>query len=84
VISQSLNRISHGICVRDNDGIFVLAKTMSFSPLYFVHVGEAFGLFNAIDGAGSRVGRGASAYGPCHRGPKIIFLDGTVYNNACF
>jgi len=31
--SQSMNRIGIGICVCDDDGAFVMAKTMSFLPL---------------------------------------------------
>ena len=44
-----MNRVGIGICVRDDDGAFVLAKTLSFSPLCSIHVGEALGLFNAIE-----------------------------------
>ncbi len=36
------------MCVRDDDGAFVLTKTMRFSPLCLVNVGEALGLFHAL------------------------------------
>jgi len=44
-----MNRIGTDICVRGDDGAFVLAKTTSFSPLCYVLVGEALRLFNAIE-----------------------------------
>jgi len=44
-----MNRVGIGICVRDNDGAFVLTKIMSFCPLCFVHVGETLGLFKSIE-----------------------------------
>jgi len=44
-----MNRVGNGICVHDDDGDFVLAKTLSFSPLCSVQVSEALGLFNAIE-----------------------------------
>ena len=43
-----MNCISIVVCVHDNDEVFVLAKTTSFSPLCHVNVGEALALFNAI------------------------------------
>jgi len=42
------NRTSIGICLRKELGAFVLAKTMSFSPMYSVATGEATGLFQAL------------------------------------
>lgn len=44
-----MNRVGIGIWVCDDDGTFVLAKTINFSPLCFVPVGEALGLFNYIE-----------------------------------
>jgi len=41
---KELRRI--GICVRD--GAYVLAKTLSISPMTYVDVGEALGLFHAL------------------------------------
>jgi hypothetical protein len=46
---QSMNRVGIGICVCDDDGTFVLAKTINFSPLCFVPIVEALGLFDAIE-----------------------------------
>jgi len=37
-----------GICLRDDNGAFVLAKTMSLSPMSSVAVGEALGLLYAM------------------------------------
>jgi len=36
------------MCIWDNDGCFVLAKTTWFSPLYFMEVREALGLYTAL------------------------------------
>jgi hypothetical protein len=47
--SEALNCMGIGNCVRDNDEAFVLAKTMSLSPLCSVLMGEALGLYHAID-----------------------------------
>jgi hypothetical protein len=46
--SSSHNRTGIGICIRDEEGIFVLAKTVRFARVYDVEVGEALGLFHAI------------------------------------
>jgi ribonuclease HI len=46
--SDQLNRTGIGICVRDDEGTFVLAKTVSISPMCSVAVGEALGLFHAL------------------------------------
>jgi hypothetical protein len=37
------------VCIRDNDGSFVLAKTMWIRPLCNADVGEAFGLLHVHD-----------------------------------
>jgi hypothetical protein len=37
-----------GICLRNDDAAYMLAKTMSFSPIYPVEVGEALGLLDAL------------------------------------
>ena len=46
--SDSLNKTGIGICLRDDEGTFVLAKTVSISPRCPVPLGEALGLFHAI------------------------------------
>jgi len=46
--SSSLNRTGIGICIRDHDGSFVLAKTLLHPCLLPVDVGEALGLFSAL------------------------------------
>jgi hypothetical protein len=43
-----LNRVRIGICIRDVQGRFVLAKTVWTSPNMNVDVGEAKGLLYAI------------------------------------
>jgi hypothetical protein len=43
------NRVGIGICVRDENGAFILAKTEWFSPKSDVHVGEALGLLVALN-----------------------------------
>jgi hypothetical protein len=42
--STSLNRVASGMCLRDDDGAFVLARTEWFAPLCDIDVGEAVGL----------------------------------------
>jgi len=46
--STSKNRTGIGICVRDDDSAYVLAKTVSFDVVRPVRVGEALGLYNAL------------------------------------
>jgi ribonuclease HI len=41
-------RLGIGMCVRNEGGRFVLEKTMCFSPVCSVDVGEALGLYYAI------------------------------------
>ncbi|KAK2394517.1 hypothetical protein QL285_056337 [Trifolium repens] len=48
LLSESLNRTDIGMCIRDAEGTFVLAKTLHFSPRCSVPLGEAMGLFFAI------------------------------------
>jgi len=38
-----------GICVRDDDSAFVLAKTISFDVVHSVDVGEALGLYHVLE-----------------------------------
>jgi len=45
------NKKSIGICVRDDDGAFVLAKTLSISPMTLID-GEALGLFHLLQSNG--------------------------------
>src|SRR4030067_946497 len=47
--SDSLNKTGIGICLRDDEGTFVLAKTVSISPRCPVPLGEVLGLFHAIE-----------------------------------
>jgi hypothetical protein len=46
--SNSLNRTGIGVCIRDDEGSFVLAKTINFSPKCSVPLGEALGLLHAL------------------------------------
>ena len=46
--SSSNNHTRIDICIRDADGVFVLAKAVSFPNVYQVEVREAFGLFEAL------------------------------------
>jgi len=46
--SDSLNMVGIGICIRDDQGEFVLAKTDCFSPLCDVDVGEDVGLHTPL------------------------------------
>jgi len=46
--STSMNRCGIGICIRDEEGKFVRAKTLWFSPMCLVDVGEALGLYHAM------------------------------------
>ena len=48
VFSSRFNRTSIGICVRDSEGTFVLAKVVSYPCRYFVYVGEALELHSAL------------------------------------
>jgi len=47
--SMVMNRTGIGICVRDDDGAYVLAKTTSFDIVHPVRVGEALGLYHALE-----------------------------------
>lgn len=46
--SSSLDRMRIGMCIRDENGCFVLTKTLWYSLLCSVEEGEAFGLYNAL------------------------------------
>jgi len=46
--SRHLNKVGIGICLRDDIGTFVLAKTDWFSSICDVHIGEALGLLSAL------------------------------------
>jgi len=46
--SAPCNHIVISICIQDEDDIFVLAKTVSFEGVHVVEVGEALGLFHAL------------------------------------
>jgi len=45
---SNFNRTGIDICIRDEEGTFVLAKMVSFPCLHQVVVGEAMGLFEAL------------------------------------
>ena len=47
--STSLNRVGLGMCLRDDDGVFFLARTEWFAPLCDTEVGEGVGLYIALD-----------------------------------
>jgi hypothetical protein len=46
--SSNFNRTGIDICIRDEEGAFVSAKMMSFPCLHQVTVGEAMGIFEAL------------------------------------
>jgi ribonuclease HI len=46
--SSHLYRTCIGICVRDSEGTFVLAKTIAYPCIVSVDVGEALGLHSAL------------------------------------
>jgi hypothetical protein len=42
------NKVGIGMCIRDDSGAFIRAKTEWFSPKCTVHVGEALGFLSAL------------------------------------
>ena len=42
------NKIGIGICIRDEEGVFVIARTKCLTPKCDVHIGEALGLLRAL------------------------------------
>jgi len=46
--SNTTNKVGFGMCVRDSDENHVRSKTMRFTPICSVDVGEALGLHHAI------------------------------------
>ena len=46
--SEQFQRTGIGMCLRDDSGTFVLAKVMPFDQVYPITVGEALGLYHAI------------------------------------
>ncbi|GAU49592.1 hypothetical protein TSUD_407630 [Trifolium subterraneum] len=46
--SSSLNKVGIGICIRDDQGRFVIARTEWLTPIMEVEVGEAMGLLHAL------------------------------------
>lgn len=46
--SDQFQRTGIGICVRDELGTFVLAKVQQFGHIYPVEIGEALGLYHAL------------------------------------
>ena len=51
VFSSQRNKTGVGICIRDEDGFFVLARTVTFIGVYPVDIGEALGLYHALQWA---------------------------------
>jgi len=47
--SQLSNRVGIWVCIRDDRGTFVLAKTEWFTLVCEVHVGEALGLLSTLE-----------------------------------
>lgn len=45
--SNALNRTGIGLCIRDDEGVFILAKSIPLPFLHSVNVGEALGLYYA-------------------------------------
>lgn len=45
---QELTSMGIGMCIRDERGAFVKARTITFSPKLQVHEGEALGLLEAL------------------------------------
>ncbi|WJX13206.1 hypothetical protein P8452_03622 [Trifolium repens] len=43
------NKVGIGMCIRDEHGVFILAKTEWYTPRSEVHIGEAFGLLSALN-----------------------------------
>lgn len=46
---EHLNKVGLGMCMRDENGTFVLAKQEYFSPICEVHIEEVLGLLFALD-----------------------------------
>jgi hypothetical protein len=46
--SRTQNKVGIEICIRDDQGHFVLAKTAWYSPILDVDIGEALGLLTAM------------------------------------
>ena len=46
--SQARNQVGIGVCIRDDEGLYVLAKTEWMSSLLDVDLGEALGLLSAM------------------------------------
>ncbi|KEH40134.1 hypothetical protein MTR_1g022215 [Medicago truncatula] len=49
--SSQRNKTGVGICIRDEDGVFVLARTITFIGVYPVDKGEVLGLYHALQWA---------------------------------
>jgi len=46
--SSQHNKTSVDIFIRDEDGVFVLVRTVAFIGVYPVDIGEALGLYHAL------------------------------------
>lgn len=53
-----------GVCIKDDTGTFILAKTEWFTPVCEVHVGETLGLLSSMEWVN-----------PLHLGPIDFELD---------
>jgi len=49
--SSHRNKTGIGICIREEGGVFVLARTVSFIGVYPVDIGETLGLYQALQWA---------------------------------
>jgi hypothetical protein len=50
-LSIQRNKTGVSICIRDEDGVFVLDRTVTFIGVYLVDIGEALGLYHALQWA---------------------------------
>ncbi|CAJ2653208.1 unnamed protein product [Trifolium pratense] len=46
---ENQNKVGIGMCIRDDQGCFVLARTEWISPILNVEIGEAIGLLKALN-----------------------------------
>jgi len=47
--SNAFNRTGIGLCIHDDEGVFILAKSIPLPFRYSVNVGEALGLYHALE-----------------------------------
>jgi len=46
--SSQRNKMGVDICIHDKDGVFILARTVTFSDVYPVDIGEALSLYHTL------------------------------------